>query len=118
MKASRRHFVAGAALIPVVSVIVQPAGSYRELTDLVVDHKAACEIGARFLQGNPVTANELHHSIVRRLEPPDTSTVGLASRIADSIRRDFAERRVVRVDGWVLARTEAEICGLCALCVA
>jgi hypothetical protein len=44
------------------------------------------------------------------LEGPD-----LRSAIATRLRRDFEERDTVRLHGWVLGRTEARLCALCAL---
>ena len=39
----------------------------------------------------------------------------LRSRLGERVRRDFAEGRVVAVDGWVLAATEARLFALAAL---
>lgn len=39
----------------------------------------------------------------------------LKNVIRERIRNDFATRRTVNVDGWVLARTEARLCALNAL---
>lgn len=36
-------------------------------------------------------------------------------RIVAAIHRDFEQDRLARVDTWVLSRTEAELCALCAL---
>ena len=37
-------------------------------------------------------------------------------RLAGAMREDFADGRTVRVQGWVLSRTEARLCGVAALC--
>jgi hypothetical protein len=35
--------------------------------------------------------------------------------LSEGVRRDFAEGRVVRIDGWLLSVTEARLCALAAL---
>jgi hypothetical protein len=44
-----------------------------------------------------------------------STTRQLHDHVRDAQRRDFAQGRVVRVDGWILARTEARLCALAAL---
>ncbi len=39
----------------------------------------------------------------------------LQTHLAEAIKADFAAERVVEVDGWVLAQTEAQLCALTAL---
>jgi hypothetical protein len=43
------------------------------------------------------------------------TAVRLRAKIEEQVRRDFDEGRTVLVDGWILARTEARQCALCAL---
>lgn len=45
---------------------------------------------------------------------PDFS-LPLAGRIGASVRADFAAGRTLTLDGWVLSRTEAELCARLAL---
>lgn len=56
-------------------------------------------------------ADLLRRSLVSLAAEPRS----LRRAIGERIRRDFAEGDTVRVEGWVLARTEARLCALCAL---
>ena len=39
----------------------------------------------------------------------------LQGAIAAAVRADFLARRVVKLDGWILSRTECRLCGLACL---
>ncbi len=39
----------------------------------------------------------------------------LRMRLAQKVRQDFADERVVNLQGWLLARTEARLCALAVL---
>jgi hypothetical protein len=52
---------------------------------------------------------DLRHLVV------DGDELDLATALRYRIRRDFADGRTVRVDGWVLSRTEARLCALAEL---
>jgi hypothetical protein len=51
-------------------------------------------------------------------DPARSDTARLRAALARQLRADFAQRRVVRVDGWVLSVTEARLCALAALTAA
>jgi hypothetical protein len=42
----------------------------------------------------------------------DLGDAQLRARLREGIRDDYAERRTVRVQGWVVSRTEAALCAL------
>lgn len=45
----------------------------------------------------------------------DKEATLLQKRLADSVASDFAEGRIIEVDGWLLAKTEAHLCAMAAL---
>ena len=51
----------------------------------------------------------------RDCDPSCSDRARLRAGLARQLRADFAQSRVVRVDGWVLSVTEARLCALAAL---
>ena len=80
------------------------------------DHARA--IGASWLAGLPrrPPAAELAGQIEEALAA--SSRPGLRAALAEAVTADFAARRMVSVDGWRLARTEARLFALAALVAA
>lgn len=77
----------------------------------------ARRVGRAYLDDHPDEADE--RALVRLLdEEPGWQGVweGSPARIAElarrTIRRDYQRGRTVPVDGWILSRTEARLCGL------
>jgi hypothetical protein len=102
------------------------AGSWqrqaRWLNDALRDPASAARIGQAYLQAYPDEARI--ESLVAGLtagwgeDRPWLGCAGreeLRARLREQIRADFADRRTVRVQGWVLARSEARLFGLAAL---
>jgi hypothetical protein len=74
-------------------------------------------IGRAYLRGQAASppAGRTDHDLAGLLGKPDVrSPAQLKARVADLIRQDFVNNDVVTVDGWILARTEAQICALLA----
>lgn len=87
---------------------------------LVQHPESAIAIGSAYLSvKGPCTSSDLLHDIsarLRRIEPGarnDGSIDELA--LIELIRSDFARGDVVTVDGWILSRTEAQVCALYAV---
>jgi hypothetical protein len=88
-----------------------------------LDRRAsAAEVGRAYLAGVPQEANRacLVDALTDGLgaQGCHLGRVGkadLRAALARQIRQDFADRQVVRVDGWVLSVTEARLAGLAAL---
>lgn len=81
-----------------------------------VDRASAREIGRQFFASS--SARLTPESLARRIEiarglpdPACGARAGLAW-LATAVRRDFECERTVALDGWVLARTEVELCAL------
>lgn len=90
-----------------------------ELTDAVADllqhPQSAAIIGEAYLAlvDHENSAAELSRRLLQGIA---TSKERIDARILlERIRSDFAEGDVVKLDGWLLSRTEARICALYAL---
>ena len=83
------------------------------------DVSSAQAVGAASLRAMPEHADV--HALVTRLlrdEPAlsrSRSTGATRKLLRRCIREDFARERVVAVDGWLLAETEARLCALAVL---
>jgi hypothetical protein len=79
------------------------------LAALLRHPESAAAIGARYLRDHPD-----ERSAALRLARPPGGVAPDRSAWRGALRsecaRDFAEGRVVRVDGWILSRTEARLC--------
>lgn len=84
--------------------------------------ESAAAIGRAYLAGHPQDADPdtLVENVTaglrcRGCDPEAAGRADLRQAIAREVRDDFAQGRVVNVDGWVLSATEARLCGLAAL---
>lgn len=109
--AATRPFSALAALAPHEGL---HAG---DLLQALSHRASAARVGQAYLGAYPEEA-ELER-LVRQLESalasPPRSRRALRERLGATVRQDFADGRTVRVQGWVLSRTEARLCGVAAL---
>ena len=94
----------------------------RWLSGVLRNPASAARVGRAYLQAYPAEARI--EALVAGLtagwgeDQPWLGGAGreeLRSRLREQIRADFAARRTVRVQGWVLARSEARLFGLAAL---
>ncbi len=76
------------------------------LHSLFSDLPSARAIGAAYIVENP--AEWIDPAIL----PTGLAATELRSIIAARVRDDFSNSRIVSVDGWVLAVTEARLCAL------
>jgi hypothetical protein len=92
------------------------ADGWRELLlSLSADHPTARRLGQRYLATGDDTAPLA--ATLRRLADHRPSDAGaLRAAIAHAVRDDLAVGDTVVVDGWVLARSEAQVLGLLSLC--
>ncbi len=78
------------------------------------DQDTASDIGRKYLSQFPEENNK--RKLVRLLGENLTSGNNDASTaLSELIAKDFQEDRMVTIDGWVLARTEARQCALFSL---
>lgn len=95
------------------------ADAARRLAGILTDARSAAVVGRAYLQAYPEerslpvlveTLCEEHPLALRSGTGP-----ALRRSVTDAVRRDFERRDVVRVQGWVLSRTEARVAAVSAL---
>ena len=75
--------------------------------------RAVYELGERYCEMTPAENSE--HALRRALWAELDANAPLAPQLEERVRRDFAEARMVTVNGWVLSVTEARQCALHAI---
>lgn len=122
---SRRSFLRRAgtlsiavALAPALPGCTRPDWHEEDLTSpalgLVVDRATIAGLGRHWLAREPLDARQLVRRIRRAAgiaAQARSVTEGIAQLVAD----DYARRRTVILDGWLLSVTEARQCALVAL---
>jgi hypothetical protein len=92
-----------------------------KLADLLEDSAAARTIGEVYLsQSDPgLTAPAVLSLLSEKLGPSlrrgKRTREEIGAIVTDRIRLDFAQGDCVKLDGWVLSRTEVYLCALAAL---
>jgi hypothetical protein len=92
--------------------LAPPAETARAPLPLLRRHPvSAAAIGARYLRAHPGESAAVRRLAARSLRAGDgCDGDGRRRALRRACARDFAEGRVVRVDGFVLSRTEARLC--------
>jgi len=128
---SRRQFLVlsaacGASLVARSSIpswlpIPDRSSPAERLTGLLRHRSSARVIGAAYLRHEPSEAQVT--SLVDLIAGGFPGGVGALRSADDALRgllarrveQDFAEERIVCLDGWIVSRTEGRLCGLAAL---
>lgn len=119
---SRRDILVGAGLSLALGGLVLwrlTPGAGPGPTMALVDRAAAARIGRRLLDAATPPADG--KAATARIDallatlPEGTRTADLRPAVADWVTADFEDGRMVEVDGWYLARTEADLAILAAL---
>ncbi|MGE4605379.1 MAG: hypothetical protein AAEJ52_01410 [Myxococcota bacterium] len=81
---------------------------------------SAAVVGSAYLAAVPQTETELIADLAAAVGRPvggvlAISDVALGLRLRDGIRSDYGENRTVRLRGWTVSRTEAQLCAMYAL---
>ena len=127
----RRAFIAGLASLPLAfslwrGIAFEAGGAdvaVRELRSLaraLWPSESAAAIGRAYLRSRK--DESLERELVSALWPSPPlgkahraiSRDELRNRVAEAVREDFRQRRIVRVRNWHLALTEARLCALVA----
>jgi hypothetical protein len=89
---------------------------------LLKNQDSAKAIGAAYLQAHPkeAAANLLLNHLVTSLTKPGEAWSGageqdLKKLFQQRIQEDFADEKVVKLQGWILSTTEARLCALTTL---
>lgn len=100
----------------------QPDPLAKHLTALFAHPASAAVVGRAYLRTAPMEADERRLvDLVCEGIPGGRAVVAagdvgqLHNHIRQAQRRDFAQGRLARLDGWVLSQTEARLCALVAL---
>ena len=120
--ATRRTVLCAAAPLALAAVATDRAGMpgrSRRLTAIFTNRRAAAELGQAVWPTLPAATTEdsLIEAILERHAElaellPEAPPEALAAALRRAVDADFAAGRTHLVDGWVLARTEAELCAL------
>jgi hypothetical protein len=94
-----------------------PSSAHSQLSNLLSHSESARAIGHAYLALAPEEASAtcLLRRIHRSLADRRAGARDLRELVARRIAQDFAEDRIVELQGWILARTEARLCALKAL---
>ncbi|MDQ7247928.1 hypothetical protein [Dongia sedimenti] len=115
MTLNRRRLLAGAAMLMLWpgSVRAAPPTQSEAMLDLLPDRAGAARLGAQWVAQEHTEPREILESLQRRLRwSADADTDTLRHNLANAIAEDFHSGTVVAVQGWQIARTQAELCAL------
>lgn len=89
----------------------------RDLVGALRHRGSAARVGVAYLAGHDGEHDTGHlvAALNRGLDDRSPERPRLRAALDRRIRADFAESETVRVQGWVLSRTEARLCALAAL---
>lgn len=81
----------------------------------ICDTDTLLQIGRGYIQGNPAEngLRSLADSIANELS--DADAPGLKEQLQRQISREFETGKILQIEGWLLARTEARQCALYSL---
>ncbi len=121
----RRTFLKSSALagctglLPLPAVFAHPAVprayAHPELLQLLDDADAVAAIGSAYLRANPAKhdTDALLSALDQRLDSVKANAAPQA--LKRSVKRDFTRGETRRLNGWILAETEALQCALFSL---
>lgn len=126
---TRRTVVAVAACLtaglaaPAGVAATTAAGDARALARLLAHRESARAVGRAYLRTRPAESDAAglvaritaDPGVARALGTAAAGDAALARALDRAIRADFTARRTVKVEGWVLAATEARLCALTTL---
>jgi hypothetical protein len=98
-----------------------PEALAARIVSVVPDRRRAAVLGRAYLREAPSEASvtglvaAISSGCVPQLDSRTSGAADVRRALTARIESDYAERRVVDVQGWLLAPTEARICALTAL---
>lgn len=115
-------FLAASALtVPAGRAFAMPApGLETRLARLgAADRGSARRVGKAYLATGPQERDvgEIHKALARRLgaDAASLDDQALAARVDHAVSDDFARYQTVELHGWVMSKTELQLCALVAL---
>jgi hypothetical protein len=100
---------------------VPPEALAVQIVSAVPDRRRAAALGRAYLRDAPNEASvaglvaAISSGCVPSLGSHTAGTADLRRALSMRVERDYAEQRLVEVQGWLLAPSEARICALTAL---
>lgn len=116
MNRQRRRILITLSLLPAGGGASSTSAVGR-LLDLCDDPVAAARLGAVYLKQWPSTPTATLDALIDRLDIDDSllpalSERTLRERVSATVCKDFASGHTATVRGWLLSRTELELCAL------
>ncbi|GAB2178864.1 hypothetical protein [Dongia sp. agr-C8] len=107
MTLTRRHLLAGAAALAALprQTLADEADAREALLALLADRNATARLGAAWVQQTLQRPEAVLRSLQQRLG-------GGSNKLQDAIAEDFRNGAVVTIEGWQIAKTQAELCAL------
>jgi len=93
----------------------EPVALERALAKLFAERDGACTVGYSYLALCPESARGAVERARTLLGPNTHSTIALAEALTRQRQDDFARSETVILEGWVLARCEADLCAALVL---
>ena len=112
---SRRHLFAGAAAVMLWprGVLAAANEQTKAMLSLLPDRDAAARLGASWVQQEHKEPDDVLESLQQRLRwSAEADATTFRHNLANAIADDFRSGSVVKVEGWQIARTQAELCAL------
>ena len=108
MTMTRRYLLAAATAVAVLpsQAFASAADAAEGLLSLLPDRNAAAKLGETWVRREQQRPNAVMQSLQQRLGGGD------AGKLRDAITEDFRRGAVVKIEGWQIARTQAELCAL------
>ena len=113
--------ILSAIVLPTLSRTAQASQIETKLADLHEDPAAARAIGEVYLAQSapsleaPAVLSLLSEKLGPSLRRGKGTRAEIGAIVTDRVRLDFAQGDCVKLDGWVLSRTEVYLCALAAL---
>ena len=85
--------------------------------------KLAANIGRQYLQQYTDAGRLTSEQLITRIlagtaidtgKPTSSSLFNLGQELTNKVRTDFSQENIVKVEGWLLSETEAQLCALLA----
>jgi len=108
MTMTRRHLLAGLAVLALLPrhAFAAALDETETMLALLPDRDSAAKLGRSWVDQEHPQAEAVLSSLRQRLSGGD------AGKLRDAITEDYRNGAVVKVEGWQIARTQAELCAL------
>ena len=115
MMLNRRKLLAGAAILLFLPhpVFASAQNETDAMLGLLPDRDEAAKLGASWVAQEHKEPREILESLQQKLRWSPAADAGtFRHNLANAIGDDFRSGTVVKVEGWQIARTQAELCAL------